>query len=111
MIVCLTATALLLALVSTLTSTFAAVLVMTVVVFLLYLTGTQYWIIVGEAVPASRYGAVSGAVQMFATSASIFAPLVTGYLADSAWGWGGVFVLAGAITIVGPVLLLFVATG
>ncbi|MFI0466963.1 MFS transporter [Saccharopolyspora sp. 5N102] len=106
-IVCLTATALLFALVSTLTSTFAAVLVMTVVVFLLYLTGAQYWIIVGEAVPASRYGAVSGAVQMFATSASIFAPLVTGYLADSAWGWGGVFVVAGAITIIGPVLLLF----
>ncbi|RKT81924.1 Sugar phosphate permease [Saccharopolyspora antimicrobica] len=106
-IICLAATAVLFALVSMVTTTFAAVAVMTVVVFLLYLTGAQYWIIVGEAVPASRYGAVSGAVQMFATSASIFAPLVTGYLADSSLGWGGVFVVAGSITIIGPVLLLF----
>lgn len=42
-----------------------------------------------------------------ASTRAIFAPLVTGYLADSAWGWGGVFVVAGAITIIGPVLLLF----
>ncbi|GAB3305169.1 MFS transporter [Epidermidibacterium keratini] len=104
-IVCLTMTALLFAAIGLVRTEWTAVLLMTAVVFFLYLTGAQYWLIVGEAVPANSYGAVSGAVQAFATLASIIAPVLTGYLVDSSLGWTGVFALAGAIAIVGVLAL------
>lgn len=104
-VVCLTATALLYGLIGTVSSTVGAVSLMTIVVFLLYVTGAQYWIIVGAAVPRARYGTVSGAVQMFATTASIFAPLITGYLVDSSVGWTGTFTLACVIALIGAGLL------
>ena len=103
-IVCLTLTAVLFALIGLVDTEWTAVLLMTAV-FFLYLTGAQYWLIVGEAVPANSYGAVSGAVQAFATLASVIAPVLTGYLVDSSLGWTGVFALAGVIAIVGVLAL------
>ncbi|MFC3996096.1 MFS transporter [Nocardiopsis sediminis] len=112
-VVCLAATGLLFGLIGLVASTTGAVVLMTVVVFLLYFTGAQYWIIVGTAVPAERYGSVSGAVQMFATSASIIAPTATGYLVDSSVGWTGTFAVASAVAVLGALLLAVVggATG
>ncbi|MGH3098558.1 MAG: MFS transporter [Streptosporangiales bacterium] len=104
-VVCLVVTALLFGLIGFVHTTLGAVALMTIVVFLLYVTGAQYWIIVGAAVPRVRYGTVSGAVQMFATTASILAPLITGYLAESSAGWTGVFVLACVVALIGAGLL------
>ncbi|MFC4562387.1 MFS transporter [Nocardiopsis mangrovi] len=107
-VVCLAATGLLFGLIGLVASTTGAVVLMTVVVFLLYFTGAQYWIIVGTVVPAERYGSVSGAVQMFATSASIIAPTATGYLIDSSFGWTGTFAVASAVAVLGALLLAVV---
>ncbi|PSK90935.1 sugar phosphate permease [Murinocardiopsis flavida] len=104
-VLCLAATGALFGAVPMVSSEPGAVALMTVVVFLLYFTGAQYWIIVGEAVPSSVYGSVSGAVQMFATTASIIAPMATGYLVDSSLGWGGMFSVAAGIALLGSLLL------
>jgi len=104
-VICLTATGLLFGGIGLVSSTVGAVALMTVVVFLLYFTGAQYWLIVGEAVPGSTYGSVSGAVQTFATTASIIAPTLTGYLIDSSVGWTGTFAVAAAVAVVGAFLL------
>ena len=104
-VICLGISSLLFGLIGTVNSTLTAIVVMTAVVFFLYLTGAQYWVIIGEAVPRHSYGAVAGAVQMFATTASIIAPLVTGYLIDSAAGWFGTFLLAAVIALLGTVML------
>jgi len=106
-VVCLTLTALLFAFVGVVASTTGAILLMAVVILLLYFTGAQYWLIIGEAVPGDAYGSVSGAVQMFATTASIFAPIVTGYIIESALGWTGTFAIGGAVAVLGALLLGF----
>jgi ACS family hexuronate transporter-like MFS transporter len=104
-VICLTATAILFSFVGVVTSTVGAIALMAVVILLLYFTGAQYWLVVGEAVPGHAYGSVSGAVQMFATTASIIAPVLTGYLVASAIGWAGTFALGGAVAVVGAALL------
>ncbi|GAA2456296.1 MFS transporter [Actinomadura vinacea] len=104
-ILCLAATGILFGFLGQVGNTFSAVALMTVVVFLLYFTGAQYWLIVGEAVPAASYGSVSGAVQMFATTASIIAPAATGYLVESRLGWGGMFAIAAGIAVLGSLAL------
>lgn len=104
-VVCLGLTAVLFGLIGTVTTLVSAVILMTIVIFFLYFTGAQYWVIVAEAVPSSRYGSVSGAVQTFATTASILAPLLTGYVLDSSAGWGGTFTLAAGIALLGALLL------
>ncbi|MBN0038917.1 MFS transporter [Cellulosimicrobium cellulans] len=104
-VVCLAATAILFAFVGTVTSTAGAIGLMAVVILLLYFTGAQYWLVIGEAVPGQAYGSVSGAVQMFATTASIIAPVLTGYLVDSSLGWTGTFALGGAVAVLGAALL------
>lgn len=104
-VICLAATGLLFGLIGVVSGVVGAVALMTVVVFLLYFTGAQYWLIVGEAVPHATYGSVSGAVQMFATTAPIIAPALTGYLVESALGWTGTFAIASAIAVAGALLL------
>lgn len=104
-VVCLGITALLFGGIGLVTTVWAAVVMMTLVVLFLYLTGAQYWVIIGEVVPERCYGSVAGAVQMFATTASIFAPLATGYLVESTFGWGGTFTLAAVIALAGTVSL------
>ncbi|MEW2353039.1 MFS transporter [Spirillospora sp. NPDC029432] len=104
-VLCLAATGLLFGCLGLVTNTVSAVALMTVVVFLLYFTGAQYWLIIGEAVPAATYGSVSGAVQMFATTASIIAPAATGYLVESRLGWSGMFAIAAAIALLGAAAL------
>ncbi|WP_219420180.1 MFS transporter [Pseudonocardia nigra] len=104
-VVCLAATGVLFGGIGLVSSTIGAVALMTVVVFLLYFTGAQYWLIVGEAVPGPMYGSVSGAVQMFATTASIIAPALTGYLIDSSLGWTGTLAFAAVVALAGALLL------
>lgn len=104
-VVCLTVTALLFGTIPLVSSVWAAVTLMSAVIFFLYLTGAQYWTIIGEAVPSRCYGSVSGVVQMFATIPAILAPIVTGYLIDSTLGWPGTFALAAIIALIGTALL------
>jgi MFS transporter, ACS family, hexuronate transporter len=67
-----------------------AVTLMAISVFLLYLTGAQYFSIIADLVPSSRIGGVAGFVHFIANTAGIVAPIITGALVTSTgqWGWG-----------------------
>jgi ACS family hexuronate transporter-like MFS transporter len=74
-------------------------------VFLLYITGTQYWAIIGDIVPSSRYGGVAGIVHLIANLAGILAPTVTGYVVDTTDSWIASFVLGAGICTAGALLM------
>lgn len=76
----------------------SAVALTAVVVFLLYITTAQYWAIVADVVPSSRYGGVVGAVHLIANLAGIVAPAFTGYIVDATGSWTLTFGIAAAIS-------------
>jgi ACS family hexuronate transporter-like MFS transporter len=105
-IIGLTITAVLFALIGVVNSTPAAVTLMAGVVFALYLTGAQYFAIVADIVPGKRLGGVMGFVHSIANVAGIIAPAIVGAILDADNNWPLVFTLSGAICIIGAVLLL-----
>ncbi len=72
------------------TSTYSAVALMSLSIFILYFSAPQYWALIADNVPSSRLGGVSGFVHFIANLAGIFAPIVTGALVSAlgAWEWG-----------------------
>ncbi len=87
------------------TSVEAAVALMAVTVFCMYMTGTTYWAIILDTVEKARVGGVSGFVHFIANCAGIVAPTVTGVLVEygsfqAAFAFAGVFAFAGAIGVV-----------
>jgi ACS family hexuronate transporter-like MFS transporter len=81
----------------------AAVTLMSVCVFLLYLTGAQYFAILADTVPASRLGGVGGFVHFIANCAGILAPAITGSLVSATHSWVSGFVVGGGIVILGAI--------
>ncbi|WP_262698070.1 MULTISPECIES: MFS transporter [Streptomyces] len=88
-----------------------AVALMTVIIFLLYFTGAQYWTVVAEEVPGPRYGTVAGVVQFIAGCAGFLAPLITGAVVDHAHSWTTAFTTAVVIAITGALLLAMAGRG
>ena len=89
----------------TVTSVEAAVALMAVTVFCMYMTGTTYWAIILDTVEKPRVGGVSGFVHFIANCAGIIAPTVTGFLVEygsfqAAFAFAGVFAFVGAIGVV-----------
>jgi ACS family hexuronate transporter-like MFS transporter len=84
------------ALAGTVTSVEAAVALMAVSVFFMYLTGSTYWAIILDTVEPARVGGVSGFVHLIANCAGIVAPAMTGFLVQSSGGFGGAFAAAPA---------------
>lgn len=87
------------------TSVEAAVALMAVTVFCMYMTGTTYWAIILDTVEKPRVGGVSGFVHFIANCAGIIAPTVTGFLVEygsfqAAFAFAGVFAFLGAIGVV-----------
>jgi MFS transporter, ACS family, hexuronate transporter len=91
------------ALAGTVTSVEAAVALMAVSVFFMYLTGSTYWAIILDTVEPARVGGVSGFVHLIANCAGIVAPAMTGFLVQSSGGFGGAFALAGFFALVGAI--------
>lgn len=89
------------ALAGTVTSVAAAVTLMTVSVFFMYLTGNTYWAIILDTVEKARVGGVSGFVHLIANLAGIVAPAVTGYMVQATGTFTSAFVLTGAIAVLG----------
>jgi MFS family permease len=83
------------------TGVLAAVSLMAVSVFFMYLTGHTYFTLVLDTVENSRVGGVSGFVHLIANLAGIVAPAVTGYMVEASGSFTGAFVLAGAIAVLG----------
>ncbi len=79
----------------------AAVALMAVSVFFMYLTGNTYWAIVLDTVPQARVGGVGGFVHLIANLAGIVAPSITGFMVQASGNFSGAFFLAGAIAVVG----------
>lgn len=104
-IIGLTVTAVLFALIGLVQSTGAAVALMAGVVFALYITGAQYFAIVADIVPNKRLGGVMGFVHSIANLAGILAPVIVGSILDNTGNWATTFVLSGVICIVGAALL------
>ena len=87
------------------TSVEAAVALMAVTVFCMYMTGTTYWAIILDIVEKPRVGGVSGFVHFIANCAGIIAPTVTGFLVEygsfqAAFAFAGLFAFLGAIGVV-----------
>jgi MFS family permease len=74
------------------------------------LPNAVYWIVVIDTSPRSRTGTNSGIMHLFAASASIIAPTLTGYLVSS-YGYNSMFVAAGAVMALGTLAMLMVRPG
>jgi MFS transporter, ACS family, aldohexuronate transporter len=83
------------------TGVLAAVTLMAVSVFFMYLTGHTYFTLVLDTIENDRVGGVSGFVHLIANLAGIVAPAVTGYMVEASGSFTGAFVLAGAIAVLG----------
>jgi MFS transporter, ACS family, hexuronate transporter len=79
----------------------AAVALMAISVFFMYLTGSTYWAIILDTVERTRIGGVSGFVHFIANCAGILAPMVTGFLVQWTGVFTSAFALAGAIAVLG----------
>ena len=80
----------------------AAVALMAVSVFFMYLTGNTYWAIILDTVDRDRVGGVGGFVHLIANTAGIVAPSVTGFMVQATGGsYTGAFGLAGGIAVLG----------
>jgi MFS family permease len=82
-----------------------AVAFMAAAIFFVYLTGATYWAIIQETVPAEHMGAASGFVHLIANCAGIVGPAVTGFIVQGTGVFTSAFLLAGAIAVVGAVLV------
>jgi ACS family hexuronate transporter-like MFS transporter len=74
------------------------------------LPNAVYWIVVIDTSPRSRTGTNSGIMHLFAASASIIAPTLTGYLVG-AYGYNSMFVAAGIVMAIGMLSMLMVRPG
>jgi ACS family hexuronate transporter-like MFS transporter len=88
-------------------SSAAAVTIMGISVFFMYLSGSQYFVIVLDLIPASRVGTVTSFVQLVANCAGILAPLITGLIIHYSGSFVAPFVLAGVVACMGAVGVLF----
>jgi len=66
--------------------------------------------VVIDTSPRSRIGTNSGIMHLFAASASIIAPTLTGYLVG-AYGYNSMFVAAGIVMAIGMFSMLMVRPG
>jgi MFS transporter, ACS family, hexuronate transporter len=87
----------------------AAVGLMAVSVFFMYLTGNTYWAVILDTVDEARVGGVSGFVHFVANCGGIVAPLVTGFIVQATGSFVSAFLLTGAIAVLGALgVALFV---
>ncbi len=105
-IICLTGTAILLSGVGFVATLTSAVMLMSAVVFLLYLTGSQYFTLISDTIPGKRLGGVVGFVHFIANTSGIFAPFIVGLIVDNTKSWALTFGVSAAICILGALALL-----
>lgn len=102
----LTGTAILMGFLGAVTTVWGAVAMMSAVVFLLYLTGSQYFLVISDTIPSKRLGGVVGLTHLVANSSGIFAPLVVGMVVDHTHSWPLTFGICSAVSLIGAVALL-----
>jgi ACS family hexuronate transporter-like MFS transporter len=105
-VVGLTLTALLLSFVGLASTLTGAMALMSSVVFLLYLTGSQYFTLISDTIPKSRLGGVVGFVHFLANTSGIFAPIAIGAIVDRTHSWVLTFGVSAAVCIAGVIGIL-----
>jgi len=108
LVVALLAAALCVALAGTVEGVTSAVLLMSVSIFFLYITGAIYWAIIQDVVHKSRVGGISGFIHLIGSLSGIIGPIVTGFIVQHTGKFDSAFVLAGVIAALGAMLVLFV---
>lgn len=101
LVTCLLVAAVCIGIAGSVESLSAAVTLMAVSVFFMYLTGNTYWAVILDTVDEARVGGVSGFVHFVANCGGIIAPLVTGYIVQATGSFVSAFLLTGAIAVLG----------
>lgn len=104
----LMAAAICVALAGTVKEVNSAVIMMSVSIFFLYITGAIYWAIIQDVVHKSRVGSISGFIHLVGSLSGIIGPVVTGFIVHHTGKFDSAFVLAGVVAAVGALLVLFV---
>ncbi|HBV38753.1 MAG TPA: MFS transporter [Erwinia sp.] len=108
LVVSLLAAALCVAFAGSVKGVYPAVILMSISLFFLYITGAIYWAIIQDVVHKSRVGSISGFIHLIGSLSGIIGPVVTGYIVHHTGKFDSAFVLAGVIAAVGAVLVLLV---
>ena len=108
LVVALLAAALCVALAGTVEGVTSAMLLMSISIFFLYITGAIYWAIIQDVVHKSRVGGISGFIHLVGSVSGIIGPIVTGFIVQHTGKFDSAFVLAGVIAALGAFLVLFV---
>ncbi|WP_034943027.1 MFS transporter [Erwinia oleae] len=104
----LLAAAICVALAGSVKGVYPAVMLMSVSIFFLYITGAIYWAIIQDVVHKSRVGGISGFIHLIGSVSGIVGPIVTGYIVHHTGKFDSAFVLAGVVAALGALLVLFV---
>lgn len=91
-------------------SAVGVITLMTIANALNTLPNAVYWTVVIDTSPRSRTGTNSGIMHLFAATASIIAPTLTGYLV-SVYGYNSMFIAAGVVMAIGMLSMLMVRPG
>ena len=108
LVVALLVAALCVALAGTVEGVTSAVLLMSVSIFFLYITGAIYWAIIQDVVHKSRVGGISGFIHLIGSLSGIIGPIVTGFIVQHTGKFDSAFVLAGIVAGLGALLVLLV---
>ncbi|MCT4711770.1 MFS transporter [Enterobacteriaceae bacterium H11S18] len=108
LVVCLLAAAICVALAGSVSSVVPAVVLMSISIFFLYVTGSIYWAIIQDVVTKKRIGSVSGFIHFIGSISGIIGPVVTGFIVQNTGKFDSAFILAGVVAAVGAVLVFFV---
>ncbi|MDQ0862267.1 MFS transporter [Bacillus sp. V2I10] len=85
----------------------AAVALMAIAVFFLYLTAMIYWAIIQDTVPSNNVGTAGGFIHLISNISGIIAPTVTGYFIESTGTFNTAFFLAASLAIFGSLAVVF----
>jgi len=68
---------------------------------------SNVWAIPSDIAPYGQAGGVGGVYNFVGNFGALFAPIVTGYLAASAYGFNGAFAICVAFSVIGGLLFVF----
>jgi len=88
-------------------SSTSAVALMSITIFFMYLTTSNYWAIIQDTVCGENVGAVGGFVHLLSNLAGMIGPVATGFLVLYTNNFVIAFLLAGALAIIGALAVAF----
>ncbi|WP_133650649.1 MFS transporter [Paraburkholderia flava] len=104
LVTCLMATGICVGIAGSVRTAADAVALMSVALFLLYVTGALYWAIVQDVVHPDKVGSVSGCMHCVGSLSGVIGPAVTGFLVQRSGAFSTAFMLAGGVALAGAIL-------